>query len=83
MLSSLVQAAKTPVRVVIESDHLTHVAIYRVGKLGLFARHELSLRPGTYTVVGSRDGYRDERLELTVKPGPEPIRVTVVCHVKI
>jgi tetratricopeptide (TPR) repeat protein len=82
-LRSLVQAAKTPVRVVIESDHLTHVAVYRVGKLGLFGLHELSLRPGTYTVVGSRDGYRDERLELTVIPGPEPIRVTIICRVKI
>jgi tetratricopeptide (TPR) repeat protein len=82
-LSSMVQTAKTPVRVIIESDHRTHVAVYRVGKLGLFGLRELSLRPGAYTVVGSRDGYRDERLELVVKPGPEPIRVTVVCHVKI
>jgi hypothetical protein len=82
-LRSLVQVAKTPVRIVIESDRLTQVAVYRVGKLGLFDMFELSLRPGTYTVVGSRDGYRDERLELVVKPGPEPIRVTVICRVKI
>jgi len=34
-------------------------------------------------MVGSRDGYRDERLELVVKPGPEPIRVTLVCRVKV
>lgn len=82
-LRSLVQVAKTPVRVIIASDHLTQVAVYRIGKLGLFDLRELSLRPGTYTVVGSRDGYRDERLELVVKPGEEPIRVTVVCRVKI
>jgi hypothetical protein len=82
-LRSLVQTAKTPVRVIIESDQLTHVAVYRVGQLGLFGLRELSLRPGTYTVVGSRDGYRDERLELIVKPGPEPIRITIACRVKI
>lgn len=82
-LRSLVQTAKTPVRVIIESDQLTHVAVYRVGRLGLFGVRELSLRPGTYTVVGSRAGYRDERLELIVQPGPEPIHVTVICRVKI
>ena len=82
-LGALVQTAKTPVRVAIASDSLTEVSVYRVGKLGRFGARELSLRPGTYTVVGSRDGYRDERLELVVKPNPEPIRVTIMCKVKI
>jgi tetratricopeptide (TPR) repeat protein len=82
-LGALVQTAKTPLRVTIESDNLTDVSVYRVGRLGRFGTRELSLRPRTYTVVGSRDGYRDERLELVVKPGPEPIRVTIVCNVKI
>jgi tetratricopeptide (TPR) repeat protein len=82
-LKALVQTAKTPVRITIESDHLTDVSVYRVGKLGRFGARDLSLRPGTYILVGSRDGYRDERLELVVKPGPEPIRVTLVCRVKV
>jgi tetratricopeptide (TPR) repeat protein len=82
-LAAMVQTAKTPVRVTIESDTLTEVSVYRVGRLGRFGTRELRLRPGTYTVAGSRDGYRDERLELVVKPGPEPIRVTVVCKVKV
>jgi hypothetical protein len=82
-LGALVQVAKTPVRVAIASDGLTEVSVYRVGRLGRFAARELSLRPGTYTVVGSRDGYRDERLELVVRPGPEPVHVTITCKVKI
>jgi len=82
-LEALVQAAKTPVRVTIDSDSMTEVSVYRVGRLGRFGTRELSLRPGTYTVAGSRDGYRDERLELVVKHGPEPIRVTIVCKVKV
>jgi tetratricopeptide (TPR) repeat protein len=82
-LGAMIQAAKTPVRVTLESDSLTDVSVYRVGKLGRFGARELSLRPGTYTVAGSRDGYRDERLELVVKPGTEPIRVTIVCKVKV
>lgn len=82
-LQALVQTAKTPVPITIESDNLTEVSVYRVGKLGRFGAHDLSLRPGTYTMVGSRDGYRDERLEVVVKPGPEPIRVTLICRVKV
>ncbi len=82
-LGDLVRIAKTPVPVVISSDALTEVSVYRVGRLGRFSARELSLRPGTYTVVASRDGYRDERLELVVAPGPEPIRVTVVCKEKV
>lgn len=82
-LAALVKSAQTPVRVLIESDQQTEVAVYRVGRLGRFAARELNLRPGTYTVVGSRDGYRDERLELVVRPGPEPIRVAVYCKVKV
>ena len=82
-LGAMVQTAKTPVRVRLESDSLTEVSVYRVGRLGRFGTRELSLRPGTYTVAGSRDGYRDERLELIVKPGPESIRVTIICKVKV
>jgi tetratricopeptide (TPR) repeat protein len=82
-LKTLVQTAKTPVRVTIESDHLTEVSVHRVGKLGRFGALDLSLRPGTYIMVGSRDGYRDERREVVVKPGPEAIRVTLVCRVKV
>jgi tetratricopeptide (TPR) repeat protein len=82
-LAALVQAAKTPVRVTIDSDSLTEVSVYRVGRLGRFGTRELSLRPGTYTVAGSRDGYRDERLELVVRPGPESIRITIICKVKV
>jgi tetratricopeptide (TPR) repeat protein len=82
-LKALVQTAKTPVRITIESDNLTEVSVYRVGKLGRFDVRNLSLRPGTYIMVGSRDGYRDERVEVVVKPGPEPIRVTLVCRAKV
>ena len=82
-LKTLVHTAKTPVPITIESDNLTDVSVYRVGKLGRFGARDLNLRPGTYVMVGSRDGYRDERLEVVVKPGSEPIRVTLICRVKV
>ena len=82
-LDRLVNIAKTPVKIAIESDNLTRVAVYRVGKLGRFSVHELELRPGTYTVVGTRDGYQDVRRKIVVKPGLQSLRITVKCRVKI
>ena len=77
------QIAQTPVIITIESDNLTQVAVYKVGKLGRFSQRELKLRPGTYTVVGARDGYQDVRQKIIVKAGRQPLRVTVKCRVKI
>ena len=82
-LVRLVTTAKTPVKVIIESDNLTDVAIYKVGKLGRFAVQELDLRPGTYTVVGARNGYKDVRQKMVVKPGQGPVRLSIKCRVKI
>jgi hypothetical protein len=65
--------------VVLESDAATEVMVYRVGRLGTFTRHELKLKPGTYTVVGSRPGYRDVRLQLVVTPGPPPMPLVIRC----
>ncbi len=82
-LARIVSVAQTPVKIVLESDTFTDVAVYKVGKLGRFASRELNLRPGSYTVVGTRDGYQDVRKKIIVKPEQEPIRVTIRCEVKI
>ena len=82
-LEQLVNDAQTPVKIAIESDNLTRVAVYKVGKLGRFSVQELDLRPGTYTVVGTRDGYQDVRQKIVVKPGQQSLRITVKCKVKI
>ena len=76
-LSRLVQIASTPIPVEIYSDEQTEVTVYRVGSLGKFLVKTLSLRPGNYTVVGSRIGYVDVRHELQVLPesAVSPIRV--------
>jgi tetratricopeptide (TPR) repeat protein len=82
-LTQLVTAAQTPVRLIIESDNLTEVAVYRVGKLGRFNVRELDLRPGTYTVVGVRDGYKDVSRKIVIKPNQGSLRITVKCKAEI
>jgi hypothetical protein len=75
--------AKTPVKVTLESDNHTEVAVYKVGRLGRFTSRDLDLRPGTYTVVGTRNGYKDVRQQVVVKPGQSVVRVTVICKERI
>jgi hypothetical protein len=82
-LTRLVDAAQIPVKIILESDNFTEIAVYKVGKLGRFASQELSLRPGTYTVVGTRDGYQDVRQKIIIKPGQGLMRITVKCEVEI
>ena len=82
-LVRIVEAAQIPVTVTIESDTFTDIAVYKIGKMGRFEMRELSLRPGTYTIVGTRDGYQDVRKKIVIKPGQSPLRVTVRCEVKI
>ncbi|MBM4054136.1 MAG: hypothetical protein FJ264_05580 [Planctomycetes bacterium] len=79
----LITLVQTPAPVIIESDGMTEVIVYKVGKLGLFNTREMKLRPGKYTIVGARDGYKDVRLNILVKPEQEPIRITVKCTEKI
>ena len=78
-----VVAATTPVPVVIKSDGQTSVDVYRVGRFGTFVSKDLSLLPGTYTVVGHRKGYKDVRREIKVVPGSESVRITVTCRDRI
>lgn len=75
--------AEVPVQVAIQSDNLTQVTIYRVGALGSFEQRSLELAPGSYTVVGTRPGYRDVRREINVIPGAALQPVVVRCEEKI
>lgn len=79
----ILTAAQTPVRIIIQSDDLTRVAVYRVGKLGHFLEHRLKLRPGVYTVVGSRDGYQDVRQKLVVTAGQSEVKIDIRCVNKL
>ena len=65
----------TPVAVTFRSDNETEITLSTVGRLGTFAEKELSLRPGAYTVIGSRDGCRDVRESILVRPNMQPVEI--------
>jgi tetratricopeptide (TPR) repeat protein len=74
---------EAPVRIALESDNQTQVVIHRVGQLGMFDHREIDLQPGTYTVMGTRVGYRDVRREITVIPGKALPPLIVRCEDRI
>ncbi|GAA5524183.1 hypothetical protein Maes01_00737 [Microbulbifer aestuariivivens] len=82
-LETALTQAVIPVPVKLQSDATTLVTIYHVGRLGNFSEREIPLKPGRYTAVGTRAGYRDVRREFTVVPGEEPPVVVIRCAEKI
>ena len=66
--------------VTLRSDGQTSVVVYKVARLGQFEEQRLSLRPGTYTAVGTRRGFRDVREEFTVTPGGLAAPVVIACR---
>lgn len=75
-----VAEARLPLTVNLHSDGETEVVIYHVGRLGSFVDHKLQLRPGTYTAVGSRPGYRDVRRVFTLSPGQPSASIEIRCE---
>jgi tetratricopeptide (TPR) repeat protein len=82
-LQQWLERADVPVPVALQSDNVTRVTIYRVGELGAFAQRSLELLPGSYTVVGTRPGYRDVRREIMVRPGAALEPVVIQCEDRI
>jgi tetratricopeptide (TPR) repeat protein len=79
-LRQLVSVARTPVTVTLTSDGETDVVVYHVARLGKLQAHQLDLRPGDYTVQGSRAGYRDVRKVIRVRPGRPVPPLMIRCE---
>lgn len=82
-LSRLLVQAVTPVAVTLQSDANTDVTVYQVARIGSFTHYTLKLKPGRYTVVGSRDGFKDVRHEFEVTYGQQPPPLVIQCEEKI
>ena len=78
-LETLLDQANTTVAITLRSDEETEVIVYKVAKLGRFAQRELTLRPGTYTATGTRNGYRDVRQSFTIAHDSAATSVTIIC----
>ena len=76
----LIDEASRPLDITIRSDGFTRVVIHHVGRLGRFDEQRVELLPGRYTIVGERDGFRDVRQVIEIRPGDNPINLDVRCE---
>ncbi len=82
-LRILIDDFSTPRPVVLRSDEETDVTVYQVGRFGRFSERRMTLRPGEYTAVGSRAGYRDVRIRFRVPPSGEETTIDIRCEERI
>lgn len=82
-LKALLGKAVTPITVHLQSDELTEVTLYKIGRLGSFKSHSLDLKPGSYVAVGKRDGYRDVRQEFNVSWSKTMKAVIIQCEERV
>ncbi|NHN37693.1 hypothetical protein G8764_10340 [Pseudomaricurvus alcaniphilus] len=82
-LQQAIAESQIPVAIHLRSDNQTEVTLYQVGALGSFSEHKVQLKPGQYTVVGSRKGYRDVREEFVVRPDHQALTIVIQCTEKI
>lgn len=72
------------IKVSLNSDALTQISLKKVGAkrvvLGKFEVKNLALKPGRYTVTGTRLGFHDVRTELELSPGGDSVQTfTIAC----
>lgn len=79
-LEELLEVSSMPINLALISDNQTNVVIYKVGKFGLFENKIVTLKPGKYTIVGTRNGFRDVRIELDVSSSMETKEIKVLCE---
>jgi serine/threonine protein kinase/tetratricopeptide (TPR) repeat protein len=78
-LSILLPEFDKPVHLELESDNATQVAISQIGSFGTFSKRDIELKPGRYTVIGTRAGYREVRRDVTIAPGQDQQTISVRC----
>ena len=78
-LGKILSNAQQPQTVVLHSDNLTRVNIFKLGEFAPFTEKTLQLKPGKYIAEGIRPGYRDVRVEFTVR-GAGTAPVVVQCR---
>jgi tetratricopeptide (TPR) repeat protein len=79
-VEQLLQTAVSSVKVVFQSDNQTDVTVYRVARLGQFEETTLQLKPGKYIAAGTRQGFRDVRVEFTITGAPLDSPIVIRCE---
>ena len=82
-LEQIVDNINQPRPVTITSDNDTYIKVLGVGLVGEVKSKIIQLKPGTYRIEGSREGYRSTIQEIVISPSATDLSVHVVCTEKV
>ena len=82
-LEQLVISYGTKVAVRLVSDELTFVSIRGLGSVGKISEKVIQIRPGKYTIEGSREGFRSKLVEFEIKPESKLFSIEIYCDERI
>ncbi len=78
--SELIAISAIEISMHLISDNETNIEVYKIGKLGQFKDKTLRVKPGKYTIVGTRPGYRDVRLNIQIHAKDTNPYFSVICR---
>ena len=82
-LEELVVSYEIEVSVRLVSDELTFISIRGLGTVGKISEQVIQLRPGKYTLEGSREGFRSKLFKFEIKPGSKLFSIEMYCDERI
>ncbi len=82
-LADLIRKAGTTISVTLTSDNLSEIKVNRISDYSLFSEKTLNLKPGKYTLMARRNGYRDIRKELIIPIDGNIPPIHISCEEKL
>lgn len=82
-LQQMLLAYSSSVQVTLVSDNRSEITLLRRESFSPFREKTLQLKPGQYTLVARRDGYRDKRITFTVPLDASDFSVTIGVDEKL
>lgn len=82
-LQSAMKTAQTPIAITVNSDRRTEIFVLGVGEVGKTSGKTINLPQGDYIFEGRRKGYRNKRIEVSLRAGQPQQSITLVCDERI
>ncbi len=78
-LQSLIKSYDANVNITVISDNETYVKVVGVGHVGVIDEKQITLKPGTYILEGSKKKYKTVRKTIKIDIEMDHLSVTVIC----
>ena len=82
-LNKLIATFNRFIPVTVMSDNMTNVQVRGIGKLGVILKKTIQLKPGNYTLEGTRKGFKSKLLQVLIPYDQNSYSVSIFCDESI